>query len=114
MKTAALYHDLEYNSKRPLVKVLLDTSFTKEIRITMQKGTLMKEHKTAFPIVVQVVEGNIDFGVRKEVLKMEKGNLIALEGNVHHDLKANENSIIRLTLTKHDTTDRVKNVIEKK
>lgn len=111
MKIAALYKDLEYDPKRPLVKVLLDTSFTKEIRITMQKGTQMKEHKSAFPIVVQIIEGNINFGVQKENFEMKTGDLIALEGNIYHDLQANENSIIRLTLAKNDNTERVRSLV---
>jgi quercetin dioxygenase-like cupin family protein len=114
MKTASLYQDLEYNPSKPLIKVLLDTSFTKEIRIAMQKGTLMKEHKTAFPIVVQIIEGVINFGVQGKVFEMKKGDLVALEGNINHDLQANENSIIRLTLTKHDRTERVENVVSDK
>lgn len=112
METASLYKDLEYNSTKPIIQTLLDTSFTKEIRIAMQKGTLMKEHKTAFPIVVQVVEGTIDFGMKGNSLEMKAGDLIALDGNIYHDLTANENSIIRLTLTKQDSTSRVKNVIK--
>ena len=43
---------------------------------------------------------------------MSKGDLIALDGNVTHDLKANENSIIRLTLTKYDNVKRVEKVVE--
>ncbi len=112
METASLYKGLEYNSARPIIQVLLDTPFTKEIRIAMQKGTVMKEHKTAFPIVVQVVEGMINFGVNGNSLEMITGDLIALEGNINHDLTANEDSIIRLTLTKQDNTNRVKNVAE--
>jgi quercetin dioxygenase-like cupin family protein len=41
-----------------------------------------------------------------------KGDFIAFDGDVPHDLKANENSIIRLTLTKYDDAERVKNIIK--
>ncbi|MDT7830938.1 cupin [Flavobacteriaceae bacterium S356] len=112
MKTASLYKDLEYHKTKPLINVLLDTPFTKEIRISMQKGVLMKKHKTAFPIVVNVVEGAIDFGVQETSSEMKKGDLIALESDIYHDLKAIEDSIVRLTLTKYDNTDRVKNVVD--
>jgi len=113
MKTADLYTDLEYHPEKPLVKVLFETSFTKEIRIAMQEGTEMKEHKTPFPIVVEMIEGKVDFGVNNEVLHLKKGNLIALEPSVPHDLKAIENSVIRLTLTKNDQTSRVQDVASK-
>ncbi|OIQ18094.1 MAG: cupin [Flavobacterium sp. MedPE-SWcel] len=111
MKTASINEGIEFSEKKPIIKVLFETSFTKEIRIAMQKGTLMREHKTSYPIVVEVVEGNIDFGVENETLNLKRGSLIALDGNVPHDLKAIEDSIIRLTLTKYDDTNRVNNVV---
>jgi len=112
MKTASILKDIEFNESKPLIKVLFETSFTKEIRIAMKAGTEMKKHQTSFPIVVEMVDGNLDFGVNNEVLKLEKGDLIALEGSVPHDLKAKTDSIVRLTLTKYDQTDRVEKVIE--
>lgn len=110
MKTANIYQDITYNENKPIINVLFETDFTKEIRIAMQKGTVMKEHKTSYPIVVEILEGNIDFGVEHETQHLLKGDLIALDGNVPHDLKANENSIIRLTLTKYDNAKRVEKV----
>ncbi len=110
MKTANLYHDIAYNESRPAITVLFETDFTKEIRIAMQKGTTMREHKTSYPIVVEVLEGSIDFGVEQQTKHLIKGDLIALESNVPHDLKANESSIIRLTLTKNDSVKRVESV----
>lgn len=112
MKTAEIFKDVIFNKEKPMVQLLLETDFTKEIRIAMQKGTAMKEHKTKFPIVVETVEGNIDFGVKGEVFNLIKGNLIALDGDVPHDLKANENSIIRLTLSKYDSSKRVEKLVE--
>ncbi|MCT4628467.1 AraC family ligand binding domain-containing protein [Winogradskyella sp.] len=110
MKTANILQDIEYNDSKPVISVLFETDFTKEIRIAMKKGTVMKEHKTSYSIVVQIIEGNIDFGVQQKTNNLNKGSIIALEGGIPHDLKANENSIIRLTLTKNDTTQRVEKV----
>lgn len=112
MKTASIYECLEFNENRPTIKVLFETSFTKEIRIALKKGQEMKEHKTPFPIVINIVEGIIDFGLPNERKQLKKGDLIALDGNVPHDLVAVEESIVRLTLTMRDTSDRVKNVAE--
>lgn len=76
MKTANIHADLEFNESKPVIKVLFETTFTKEIRIAMDKGTAMKEHKTAFPIVVEIVEGAIHFGVKNEILHLKKGDHI--------------------------------------
>lgn len=112
MKIAEIFKDVIFSNEKPMVELLLETDFTKEIRIAMQKGTAMKEHKTKFPIVVETVEGDIDFGVKGKVVNLLKGNLIALDGDVPHDLKANEDSIIRLTLSKYDSSKRVEKLVE--
>ena len=111
MKVASIFQDIEYDESKPMIKVLFETEFTKEIRIVMHKGTTMKEHKTKYPIVVELVEGSIDFGVQGDTKSLVKGNLIALDGHIPHDLKAKENSIIRLTLTKYDDAERVKSIV---
>jgi quercetin dioxygenase-like cupin family protein len=110
MITASLTKNVEYNESRPAIQVLMDTETGKEIRITFRKGQVMKEHKTPFPIVVEVFEGSIAFGVNGKVHNVTKGDLLALEGNVPHDLKALKDSIVRLSLNKADTAKRVEDV----
>jgi len=109
-KTASLLTNLEFNSEKPTITVLLETNNTKEIRIAMKTGNVMKKHQTHFPIVIEIFDGEINFGVNNEVLTLTKGDIIALEGDVPHDLKATKDSIVRLTLTKNDNTERVKKV----
>ncbi len=110
MKSASLTSALEYQEKRPAIKVLLETDAGKEIRIAFKKEQVMKEHKTPFPIVVEIFEGEIEFGVNGDKHNLKKGALVCLEGNVPHDLKALEDSIVRLSLNKADSAKRVENV----
>lgn len=112
MHLASLSENIEFNDNKPAIKVLLETDAGKEIRIVFKKGQVMKEHKTPFPIVVEIFEGEINFGVRGEIHSLNKGSLIALEGNVPHDLLATEDSIVRLSLNKADSTKRVQDVVE--
>lgn len=110
MKTATLTRVDEPGGSKPKIEVLFETDFTKEIRIAFKKDQVMREHKTPYPIVVEIFEGAIEFGVRGKVHPLQKGALLALDGEVPHNLKATENSIVRLTLTKLDTVERVKKV----
>jgi len=110
MKTASLTENLVYNAKKPDITILIETETSKEIRIIFKKGQLMKEHKTPFPIVVEVFKGAIDFGVNGAKHHLKAGNLIALEGGVSHDLIATEESTVRLSLSKKDKLERVQNV----
>ncbi len=112
MNIASILENIEYGDTKPAISVLMNTDSIKEVRIAFRAGQEMKEHKTAYPIVVAVVEGNIDFGVGSERTLLKKGMMIALEGNVPHDLKATEDSIVRLSLNKSDTIERAKHVVE--
>lgn len=111
MKIASLTDKLEYQEKRPVVQLLMDTDNGKEIRIVFKDGQVMKKHRTPFSIVVEVHEGAIDFGVENDILALKKGDLIALEGNIPHDLTAKKDSIVRLSLNKGDSADRVSKVV---
>ena len=110
MKTASLTTNVTYNDSRPTIQVLLETETGKEIRIAFKKGQVMKKHHTPFPVVVEIFEGSIDFGVNGEMHTVNKGDLLALEGNVPHNLTALKDSIVRLSLNKADTAGRVENV----
>jgi len=112
MNTASIYSNLEFKDNKPAISVMLESEFTKEIRIAFKADQLMKEHQTPFPIVVEMVEGELDFGVEGKVLHLKKGDLLSLAGGVPHDLKAKSESVVRLTLSKLDTSDRVKKVSE--
>ena len=112
MKTASLRKELIYNETKVSVKVLMETETSKEIRILFKKGQTMKEHKAGFPITVAIHQGTIAFGVNDEKMILETGDLIYLNANVSHDLVAEEDSIVRLTLSKFDQIERVKKVIE--
>lgn len=112
MKTASIFENLVYKEDKPVTSLLFESEFTKEIRIIFKKGQIMKEHKTPFPIVVEIVEGLIDFGVEGEIVQLKKGALISLASNVPHNLKSKQDSIVRLTLSKYDKTERVENVLK--
>ncbi len=112
MKIASLRKELQYNEEKVAVNVLMETETAKEIRILFRKGQFMKEHKAGYPITVEIHQGKINFGVKGEKMILETGDLIALEANVPHDLIAEEDSIVRLTLSKFDKIERVEKVIE--
>ena len=52
--------------------MILETSFSKEIRILLKNGQTMKEHKAPFPIGVHILEGTIDFGIKGEIKSLKK------------------------------------------
>lgn len=113
MYLASINKDLTFNQEKPSIKVLLNTDFTKEIRIAFKAGQIMQEHSTPFPIVVNLVKGSLNFGVNGKVQQLESGDLIALDGGIKHDLKAISDCVVRLSLSKADSVKRVQNVANK-
>lgn len=110
----SIYKDLTYNDNRPQIQLLLQTSTTKELRISFLEDQIMKEHSTPFPIVVHIVEGKIEFGFLGQIVELSAGDMISLDPKVPHDLKALEKSIVRLSLHTDDSVERVNNVAENK
>lgn len=110
MNIALFNENLHYKEDSIDSKVILESSFSKEIRILLKSGQQMKEHKAPFPIIVHLLEGKINFGMSGEVHLLEKGAIITLEGNIPHDLTALKDSTVRLTLSKQDDAARVEKI----
>ena len=91
---------------------LFDGPHSKEIRINLEKGAQMKEHKAPGAIMVQVLSGKIDFGVGENNVILDALDMVTLEPNVIHALTALENSIVRLSLSKNDDVSRVFRVLK--
>lgn len=112
METGSFLLDVVYDTVRPKIDVILETPFSKEIRIAMVKDQLMKDHKAPLPIVVHVLKGQIDFGTEQGQVLLNTGDMIAVEAAVRHNLLAKEESVVRLTLSKGDSASRVKDAAE--
>lgn len=91
------------------VDVLCENGSSKEIRIAMQKGAFMKEHFAPHEIMVQVLDGEIEFELPKrgEKIELKTLDMIALNAKEPHSLYALKDSIIRLSISKLDSVSRV-------
>ncbi len=112
MNLASFESDLVAKPEKVQTKLILETAFTKEIRIQLGAGQSMKEHRAPAPIVVHVLEGEIDFGVNGQTQKLHKGSIVGLDAGVAHDLHAKKDSIVRLSLSKGDSAERVSQVVQ--
>lgn len=112
MKKVNIFENLEYSDKKIQITPLMETDASKEIRIVFKENQIMKDHHTPHPISVEIVDGAIDFGVKDEVFTLVKGDIVSLEASVVHNLKAIQDSIVRLTLSKKDNIARVQGVLK--
>lgn len=112
MQKFNIYENLEYSDKKVQISSMFESDTAKEIRIVFKKEQIMKDHKTSFPITIEIFEGSIDFGVNNEIFTLIKGDIVSLGANIVHNLKANDDSIVRLTLSKADSVNRVNGVLK--
>lgn len=102
MQKYNLYDHITYDKDEPILHIILETDIFKEIRIVMHKGHELNQQITRFPILVELVEGQIEFYTSGKKHTLIKGDLISLKSRIPHDIVAVEKSIIRLTMTKYD------------
>ena len=68
------------------------------VRIVLQEGKSMKEHKAPGEITVQCLEGCIEFRTPTAVRMLEAGDFIHLEAAVPHSLHGIQNSSALVTM----------------
>ncbi len=114
MKTASVLDNITYNEKgnSPKVSLIMTSYLGKEVRIAFRKNQFVKEHYTPSPIVVEVYEGQIEFGAEGGVVVLSKGDMISLKGGVRHDLTALEDSVVKLSLHKNDNYGHIKDILK--
>ncbi len=108
----ARFSDKVLNNDKVEVVLILETAMSKELSISMKKALFMKEHKAPLPIIIHMLEGKVNFRVNDQNVTLSKSDVITIDGGVPHSLEALEDTIIRLSIMKLDTVNRVKDVVE--
>ena len=97
---AQIAQEVPYVADRIKPHRLLDTPDVRVVHIALGDGEELKEHMAPFPILVQVVEGEVDFAVNEEVYRMSTGGLISLPAKLLHAVTAVGNARIQIALLK--------------
>jgi quercetin dioxygenase-like cupin family protein len=67
--------------------------------IGLHENAELKPHKASGIISVQVLEGKIEFSTDQDIAQLEKGQMVALQDNIVHSVKAVSESFFLLTLS---------------
>ena len=110
MKIFNLTTDASFTDK-PNIVSMGETDFSKEIRICMGKNALMKEHQAPGAITIELFSGEIELSTPEETHIMSPGEIAVFAAKAPHSLLAKEDSLIRLSLSKKDSIQRVQNLI---
>lgn len=106
------WQSTDFQSEQVKVNVLAQNNSAKEIQILMAENSVMKEHKAPFAISVQVLSGEVKFSVFDEAATLRALDMVCLDALVPHSLHALKDSIVRLSLAKNDSIERVESVVK--
>jgi quercetin dioxygenase-like cupin family protein len=106
MRKASFTDNIRFGSK-PVIDKIFETPFSKEIRICMSQGSVMKTHTAPGAISIMVFTGRVVIVSGNESLTLEQGDIVGFDANVSHSLQAQEESVVRLSLSLNDSVKRV-------
>ena len=106
MQKTAFLKNTRFGGKVQIDRIF-ETPVSKELRICMAEGNSLKEHSAPGPITIMVLEGAVTVFTEHDTLELQKGEMVYFDANVTHALAASEQSVIRLTLSHHDSANRV-------
>lgn len=106
MQKIAFLENLRFGDKVQ-IDSMSETPFSREIRICMAGGNVMKEHSAPGAITIMVLKGRITVASMGYSLELESGAMVSFDADVPHSLEAREQSVVRLTLSKNDSVRRV-------
>ena len=72
----------------------------------------MEAHQAPLPIIVEIFDGDLEFGIEGKKLNLTRGDILTLDSKVPHDLRAKTDCIVRLSLSKKDNVNRVNKVVD--
>jgi quercetin dioxygenase-like cupin family protein len=101
MKIESFNEEVHFNEDKINTQVILESSFTKKIRILFQQGSAMKGHQALYRIAQTLLEGKIFFGVNGSEKSLHQEDTLALEGNVLPNLTDKKDRTNRLTSYKY-------------
>ncbi len=93
LKTETTWADSDRNSA-----TIFKSETMRIVLIGLHENAELKPHKANGVISVQVLEGKIEFTAEQQSTQIEKGQMIALQENITHSVRALTESCFLLTL----------------
>lgn len=85
-------------------KTLVKYPGLRVVLIALRAGAKMGEHRAPGQLTLQTLSGRVQLTVADEAIEAGGGSVIALGETWPHDLEAQEDSVVLLTLTWRDDT----------
>lgn len=94
---------VDSEQKRPwpmghFAKTLFKKADFRMVLISMEKGSILKEHHADGTISVQVLKGSIRFSAQDDAHTLEANSIVTLGASIKHQVEALEESAFLLTI----------------
>lgn len=106
LKDFALFNltqEMDSEQKKPwpmgrFARTLFKTADFRMVLISMEKGSILKEHHADGTISVQVLKGSIRFTAKGEAHTLQPNTVVTLGASIKHEVEALEESAFLLTI----------------
>lgn len=97
---------LTYQDKSIISRVLLKNSGGTITLFAFDQGEGLSEHKAPFDAFVNVIEGDAEIEIAKQIYKLKTGDSIILPANIAHAVKAKSKFKMLLVMIKEIKTEK--------
>lgn len=80
-------------------KALVKEASLRLVLVAIKQGAILPAHRAPAPITIQTLRGHLWVHLTDQAVDLPIGSLLALDGNVEHEVEAVEESAFLLTLT---------------
>jgi quercetin dioxygenase-like cupin family protein len=94
----ALRHESSWQQGDRNAKTFLKESDLRVVLTVLKAGAVVKEHRVPGPATVQTLSGRISLRLPNQTVELPAGQLLALEGDLPHDVEAIEESAFLITI----------------
>lgn len=88
----------EGRGTRPGVKKALVGHGARVVMFRFAEGQVLDEHKASFPILVQCLQGSVDFTAGEQTARLGPGSVANLDAMVLHEVRAVTDAVFQLVM----------------
>lgn len=99
-----LFNEGAWNASGRVSKVLLKRADIRLVLFVMKANAFLDEHKTQAAITVQTISGRIQMEMHARTVDLAPGQMVIVDSNVPHDVRALEDSAFLLTMVFPEAT----------
>jgi quercetin dioxygenase-like cupin family protein len=86
-----------FAENQPHAELLTQVADTRVLLISFRAGQLLKEHQTSHNILVQVLQGTVEFRITEKSVVLRPGMVLQLDANISHNVLAQTEAILLIT-----------------